>query len=1032
LLVKGREDWPQPLRLKLAGDGPALALQPGEHRVWLRGRVRDKRDSTLAGPVSAAFANLTGANVSPEADTITVAGRSLPNPLCSYPAYLNKALPDPHNLAIIHGDLHASNIIVDSTGQPWLIDFGDVGVGHAIADFIKLDRFLRHLLHERGQYSLESLVEFECRLLQATLAGTAAAAFSFEDETLAKTFAVMLHLRQLAVELGLMRGRLEAQFRQEYLPAFFLHSVAALKHYQKPEEYAMARHTFIAAAVTLDYLENGACSEPASASVREAIETPTQTQPKIFYKVPPLRRYFVDRPETTGNIKTELLRENAASVWVISAVHGQGGIGKTTAATLLSHDPDIQRHFADGILWVQLGKTPDLLTELNGWIKALAGPGAPSFPTIDAAANNLHLLLQDKAALLVIDDAWQVEHVQPFLGGGDRCGVLITTRQAAIAEEYGLSPVRMPGLSVAQAEELLGGYLAPGRTLTAREQAEAKRLGQMTGYLPLALELATARVAKRAGTTDLATALAEETADFKAYLDRHRGKNKLDLSLLRSIEQLKSEEGEPAWVDFLWLGVLPEDVTVAAPMTTTLWGLADHNEADDRLELLDSYALLKPAGRVEIDHRSWRAYQLHDAIHHLAHHLLQAPPQQAAEPPGLGLELAAAQAQLLDRYRAKTQNGQWHTLPDDGYIQAHLTWHMAQAGQFDRLDELLAETDTAGRNGWYQAREQQAQMAGFIEDVARALEHVEEILAQPVSDPGWGKILGRQVRYYLLLASLNSLAGNLPPELLESLVKYELWPPALALDYAGRMLDSWQRATALGKIAPYLQAKILLQRALVVAGQVEYEGHRATVLTGLAPHLPAELLGQALAAARQIEDERDRARVLTGLAPHLPAELLGQALAAARQVEAEWYRAWVLTGLAPHLPAELLGDALAAARQIGDEEYRARALTGLAPHLPEPVQVQALDEALAAARLIEDERDRAQVLTWLAPHLIQQLPLPELNDLWRQSLPVLAGRARKDFLIELRGLAPVLAHLGGAEAMAEIYRAIRDVGRWWP
>jgi len=27
---------------------------------------------------------------------------------------------------------------------------------------------------------------------------------------------------------------------------------------------------------------------------------------------------------------------------------------------------------------------------------------------------------------------------------------------------------------------------------------------------------------------------------------------------------------------------------------------------------------------------------------------------------------------------------------------------------------------------------------------------------------------------------------------------------------------------------------------------------------------------------------------------------------------------------------------------------------------------------------------------------------------------------------------PVIAKLGGAEAVAETFRAIQDVGRWWP
>ena len=93
-------------------------------------------------------------------------------------------------------------------------------------------------------------------------------------------------------------------------------------------------------------------------------------------------------------------------------------------------------------------------------------------------------------------------------------------------------------------------------------------------------------------------------------------------------------------------------------------------------------------------------------------------------------------------------------------------------------------------------------------------------------------------------------------------------------------------------------------------------------MTRLAAHLPAEeqppVLAQALAAATTLTDDHARAKALTGLAPHLPADLLAQALAAAATLTDDFDRAQALTGLAAHLPAEeqppVLAQALAAAR----------------------------------------------------------------------------------------------------------------------
>ena len=60
-------------------------------------------------------------------------------------------------------------------------------------------------------------------------------------------------------------------------------------------------------------------------------------------------------------------------------------------------------------------------------------------------------------------------------------------------------------------------------------------------------------------------------------------------------------------------------------------------------------------------------YQLHDLVHDMARRLLTAEPATEGEDslPGLGLTWPQAHGQLLERYRQKTQNGLWHTLPEN-------------------------------------------------------------------------------------------------------------------------------------------------------------------------------------------------------------------------------------------------------------------------------------------------------------------------------------------------------------------------------
>jgi hypothetical protein len=50
----------------------------------------------------------------------------------------------------------------------------------------------------------------------------------------------------------------------------------------------------------------------------------------------------------------------------------------------------------------------------------------------------------------------------------------------------------------------------------------------------------------------------------------------------------------------------------------------------------------------------------------------------------------------------------------------------------------------------------------------------------------------------------------------------------------------------------------------------------------------------------------------------------------------------------------------------------------------------------------------------------------------RELLENLVPLSRKVFLTELSDLGPVIAKLGGKDAIIETIRAIQDVGRWWP
>jgi hypothetical protein len=657
----------------------------------------------------------------------------------------------------------------------------------------------------------------------------------------------------------------------------------------------------------------------ANSTQDEGVAVAPQTKLTVF-QAPPLPAHFVERPEYSDDLKTRLLNGSSADsrTLVITAIHGLGSVGKSTLAAALAHDAEVQCRFCDGILWATLGQQPDVLALLSGWVQAL---GDYSFkPTsVTATSNHLRTLLYDKAVLLVVDDAWNIENAQAFNVGGLRCQVLVTTREGHIADALAASTYSLDIMKPEQAMELLTKKLR--REITGTERHSAENLAKGVGYLPLALELAAAEVAYGTTWDELLGDIRQEVARLTSF-DRPEAEEitdeaslkrlSLTASLNLSVKRMPAEKQQ----HFSWLGVLPEDVNINKMMAATLWQM-DKRDAAKMLQYLRNKALLL-TGVPLAD--GMLTYRLHDLFHDLACNLLTAPsvPKREGNLAGLGLNLADAHAALLEKYRQKTQNGLWHTLPDDGYIHQRLVWHLEKARQVEEIHCLLWEESATGNNGWYEVREQLAQTGGYITDISRAWEIAEATRTESVLS----QVISLQCRYALITASMNSLAANLPADLLVALVKNKMWTPEQGLAYALQKPEPQEKVNSLAELVNYLPAnlqELALQKALTAARAIQDEHSRANALSALADKLP-ELLPEALAAARAIQDEHSRANALSALADKLPPELLPKALAAARAIQSESSRANVLNALADKLP-EVLPEALAAATAIQDEQF---------------------------------------------------------------------------------------------------------------
>jgi CheY-like chemotaxis protein len=106
-------------------------------------------------------------------------------------------------VCVTHGDLNASNVLVDPRGSTWLIDFLRTNRGHILRDFAQLDATVRILLLGEEEATLAERLTLEEALLSIDHfkhLEQLEVRVPMGNPALAKAFATSLHIRRLAAE----------------------------------------------------------------------------------------------------------------------------------------------------------------------------------------------------------------------------------------------------------------------------------------------------------------------------------------------------------------------------------------------------------------------------------------------------------------------------------------------------------------------------------------------------------------------------------------------------------------------------------------------------------------------------------------------------------------------------------------------------------------------------------------------------------------------------------------------------------------
>ena len=387
-----------------------------------------------------------------------------------------------------------------------------------------------------------------------------------------------------------------------------------------------------------------------------------------FYGVPDLPEHFVQRHAVFEQMKAQLLDEARDNpVAITTSLVGAGGFGKTTLAAALCHDEDVQTAFDDGVLWVTLGETPNLLGIVNGLYRALTGEKSISFESVHEAASNFTEKLEDNDILLVIDDIWDMAHVKPFLQGGKQCARLMTTRFINITVDANARPNAVDEMQISEAVQMLLAGIDP----TPDNIAGFSKLAQRLGKWALMLEITNGmlREALEMGD-DLFGAMAfvnevlDEEGIYGIERDSKEERSKSAEGVLSaSFRQLEANEQQ----QLLELAIFLDDSDIPLTSIGALWSMGLTRVRQQ----IQRYARLS---FVKFDAKK-QIIRIHDVVREVLETKLKAVTL-----------LAEIHLKLIDGYNDLMQ------LPDN-YGWRNIAYHLIEAQQRDRLHNLLTKTE---------------------------------------------------------------------------------------------------------------------------------------------------------------------------------------------------------------------------------------------------------------------------------------------------------------------------------------------------
>ncbi|MFG2867279.1 NB-ARC domain-containing protein [Streptomyces sp. NPDC048338] len=481
--------------------------------------------------------------------------------------------------------------------------------------------------------------------------------------------------------------------------------------------------------------------------------------------------WVVNRNEVDQVVAAVCRRDGQGAVGITTGLQGAGGFGKTTLALMVCAHPKVRQHFRERIYVVKVGRDvrgrAAVAAKVAEATRFITGDTLEVGTDPDKAGDHLGRLLSRRPpTLLVIDDVWEPEQLDPFLrGASDRCVRLVTTRRPSMLPPSA-THIKVDRMSPEQARAVLTHGLRPSLPQELVDDL-VRATGRWALLLRLINQVIAAQVSTGADTTAAGEAVLERLRDAGPAgedpqgfldLDDPDRRNTAVRASIRAATTLLPSEGDRRFAE---LGVFAEDEAIPLPVIALLWRVTGGlDEARSRLlckQMADLSLLTIDAGV------PGGAVALHDVVRDY----LRA--ELASDVPAVNAALLSAIAATLPPDPAAGA-AWWES--SEGYVQDHLIEHLVDAGH-----TVQAEA-AAGSLLWVRARLHQRGPTAICRD----LERIGTRTALSLS---------RQLARAAHLLSPTSPSHALDAILCSRITDAPHWDPAALLAVAPALVNRW-------------------------------------------------------------------------------------------------------------------------------------------------------------------------------------------------------------------------------------------------